>query len=41
MNGEMLMSVRGSPLGVYKEDNLEAIHGVLLACLLASFLFGC
>lgn len=26
-NGEMLMSVHGSPLGVYKEDNLAAIHG--------------
>lgn len=25
--GEMLLSVRGSPLGVYKEDNMEAIHG--------------
>ncbi|XP_072953188.1 uncharacterized protein [Typha angustifolia] len=25
-NGEMLLSVRGSPLGVYKEENLEAIH---------------
>ncbi|XP_010929127.1 uncharacterized protein [Elaeis guineensis] len=25
-NGEMLLSVRGSPLGVYKEDNLAAIH---------------
>ncbi|GAV84662.1 hypothetical protein CFOL_v3_28104 [Cephalotus follicularis] len=24
--GEMLLSVRGSPLGVYKEDNMEAIH---------------
>lgn len=24
--GEMLLSVRGSPLGVYKEDNLEAIN---------------
>ncbi|ONK59568.1 uncharacterized protein A4U43_C08F7800 [Asparagus officinalis] len=24
--GEMLMSIRGSPLGVYKEENLEAIH---------------
>jgi hypothetical protein len=28
--GEMLLSVRGSPLGVYKEDNMEAIHGMLL-----------
>ncbi|XVF17154.1 hypothetical protein REPUB_Repub10bG0095100 [Reevesia pubescens] len=26
--GEMLLSVRGSPLGVYKEDNMEAIHGM-------------
>ncbi|EOX92240.1 Translation initiation factor IF-2, putative isoform 1 [Theobroma cacao] len=26
--GEMLLSVHGSPLGVYKEDNMEAIHGV-------------
>ncbi|KAJ6802700.1 uncharacterized protein M6B38_191120 [Iris pallida] len=25
-NGEMLLSVRGSPLGVYKEENLEAIN---------------
>ncbi|XP_058073384.1 uncharacterized protein LOC131222359 [Magnolia sinica] len=26
-NGEMLLSVRGSPLGVYREeDNMEAIH---------------
>lgn len=25
--GEMLLSVHGSPLGVYKEDNMEAIHG--------------
>ncbi|CAN0912096.1 hypothetical protein LINGRAPRIM_LOCUS868 [Linum grandiflorum] len=24
--GEMLLSVRGSPLGVYKEDNMEAIR---------------
>ncbi|KAF2284119.1 hypothetical protein GH714_019216 [Hevea brasiliensis] len=24
--GEMLLSVRGSPLGVYKEDNMEAIQ---------------
>ncbi|PKU83607.1 uncharacterized protein LOC110103319 [Dendrobium catenatum] len=24
--GEMLLSVHGSPLGVYKEDHLEAIH---------------
>ncbi|WCJ31807.1 hypothetical protein M5689_013265 [Euphorbia peplus] len=24
--GEMLLSVHGSPLGVYKEDNMEAIH---------------
>ncbi|CAK7327607.1 unnamed protein product [Dovyalis caffra] len=28
--GEMLLSVRGSPLGVYKEDNMEAINGMLL-----------
>ena len=26
--GEMLLSVHGSPLGVYKEDNMEAIHGM-------------
>ncbi|CAD6241890.1 unnamed protein product [Miscanthus lutarioriparius] len=25
-NGEMLLSVRGSPLGVYKEENLSAIE---------------
>ncbi|KAK2985019.1 hypothetical protein RJ640_015614 [Escallonia rubra] len=25
-HGEMLHSVHGSPLGVYKEDNMEAIH---------------
>lgn len=24
--GEMLLSVHGSPLGVYKEDNMEAVH---------------
>nr|POF26910.1 hypothetical protein CFP56_37684 [Quercus suber] len=24
--GEMLLSVHGSPLGVYKEVNMEAIH---------------
>ncbi|XP_057981983.1 uncharacterized protein LOC131167271 [Malania oleifera] len=24
--GEMLLSIRGSPLGVYKEDNMEAIN---------------
>ena len=28
--GEMLLSVHGSPLGVYKEDNMEAIHGMIL-----------
>ncbi|XP_062147810.1 uncharacterized protein LOC133856777 [Alnus glutinosa] len=26
--GEMLLSVHGSPLGVYKEDNMEAIRGL-------------
>lgn len=26
--GEMLLSVRGSPLGVFKEDNMETIQGV-------------
>ncbi|RDX94876.1 hypothetical protein CR513_22681 [Mucuna pruriens] len=26
--GEMLLSVHGSPLGVYKENNMEAIHGM-------------
>jgi hypothetical protein len=26
--GEMLLSVHGSPLGVYKEDNMEAINGM-------------
>ncbi|OVA04298.1 hypothetical protein BVC80_1395g4 [Macleaya cordata] len=25
-HGETILSVRGSPLGVYKEDNMEAIH---------------
>ncbi|RWR83815.1 hypothetical protein CKAN_01258800 [Cinnamomum micranthum f. kanehirae] len=25
-HGEMLLSVHGSPLGVYREDNMEAIH---------------
>ncbi|KAJ0729745.1 putative Cell division protein borealin [Helianthus annuus] len=25
--GEMLMSVHGSPVGVYKENNMDAIHG--------------
>ncbi|WVZ74985.1 hypothetical protein U9M48_023096 [Paspalum notatum var. saurae] len=29
-NGEMLLSVHGSPLGVYKEENLAAIQGILL-----------
>lgn len=28
-HGEILLSVHGSPLGVYKEDNMEAIHGML------------
>jgi hypothetical protein len=28
--GEILLSVRGSPLGVFKEDNMEAINGMLL-----------
>lgn len=28
-HGEMLLSVHGSPLGVYKEDNMDAIHGML------------
>jgi len=27
-NGEMLLSVHGSPLGVYKEENLAAIQGI-------------
>ncbi|KAG4946897.1 hypothetical protein JHK82_042966 [Glycine max] len=26
--GEMLLSVHGSPLGVYKDNNMEAIHGM-------------
>lgn len=26
--GEMLLSVHGSPLGVFKENNMEAIHGM-------------
>ena len=26
--GEMLLSVHGSPLGVYKEENMEAINGM-------------
>lgn len=26
-HGEMLLSVRGSPLGVYREENLETING--------------
>lgn len=25
--GEMLLSVHGSPLGVFKENNMEAING--------------
>ena len=29
-HGEMLLSVHGSPLGVYKEDNMEAIDGTHL-----------
>ncbi|KAA0034696.1 Translation initiation factor IF-2, putative isoform 1 [Cucumis melo var. makuwa] len=28
--GEMLVSIHGSPLGVYKEDNMEAIHGIFI-----------
>ncbi|KAE8665737.1 Tetratricopeptide repeat (TPR)-like superfamily protein isoform 1 [Hibiscus syriacus] len=28
--GEILLSVHGSPLGVYKEDNMEAIYGIIL-----------
>ncbi|GFY80295.1 hypothetical protein Acr_01g0001040 [Actinidia rufa] len=28
--GEMLLSVHGSPLGVYKEDNMESIQGTFL-----------
>ncbi|XP_078171833.1 uncharacterized protein LOC144565865 [Carex rostrata] len=28
MNGEMLLSVRGSPLGVYKENNLASISTI-------------
>lgn len=28
-HGEMLLSVHGSPLGLYKEDKMEAIHGKL------------
>jgi len=27
--GEMLLSVRGSPLGVYKEENMEVIKGMI------------
>ncbi|CAL5196849.1 unnamed protein product [Lathyrus oleraceus] len=27
--GEMLLSVHGSPLGVYKDNNMEAIHGMI------------
>jgi hypothetical protein len=27
-NGEVLLSVHGSPLGMYKEENLEAITGI-------------
>lgn len=27
-HGEMLLSVHGSPLGVYKDDNLAAIRGM-------------
>ncbi|KZV52198.1 tetratricopeptide repeat protein 7A [Dorcoceras hygrometricum] len=27
-DGEMLLSVHGSPLGVYKEDNMETIQGI-------------
>lgn len=26
--GEMLLSVHGSPLGIFKEDNMESIHGM-------------
>jgi hypothetical protein len=27
-NGEVLLSVHGSPLGMYKEENLAAITGI-------------
>ena len=37
-NGEMLLSVHGSPLGVYKEENLEAIQGIH-PFLLLTFLY--
>lgn len=36
--GEMLLSVRGSPLGVYKEDNMEAIRGMYLSQQVSLFL---
>jgi hypothetical protein len=32
-NGEMLLSVHGSPLRVYKEENLAAIQGTYLILL--------
>lgn len=32
--GEMLLSMHGSPLGVYKEENLAAIQGIHLVLLL-------
>ena len=37
-NGEMLLSLHGSPLGVYKEENLEAIQGIH-PFLLLTFLY--
>lgn len=37
--GEMLLSVHGSPLGVYKEENMEAIHGMNSSHYLSPLLF--
>ncbi|KAL3591636.1 hypothetical protein D5086_010276 [Populus alba] len=34
--GEILLSVRGSPLGVFKEDNMEAINGLSQAGVIRS-----
>ncbi|KAJ0705435.1 hypothetical protein HanPI659440_Chr14g0573421 [Helianthus annuus] len=35
--GEILLSVHGSPLGVYKENNMDAIHGKLFSFILIIF----
>ncbi|RWR83407.1 tetratricopeptide repeat protein 7A [Cinnamomum micranthum f. kanehirae] len=38
-HGEMLLSVHGSPLGVHREDNMEAIHGICYFTTYMTILF--